>query len=527
MQKKMLDAMHSRYSAYLEVKKNQGEDGKLQRALMRTDKKGEKSDTVLSTCEIKTDWLEHIEKALPFIERAVYENRQFILRQGETVPIEKVRRVSKTSVEHLARHSQMITRAPAPGEDIIPEKILMTENVGTYAVYENRFLYMLLCYIKDFSEIKYTKINENTNLFSTETELNKTIADKSKKISFSLKYKEISADGVPEELAAKTADGLTRIKHVIAAVDTLLKTGLMIEVSTAPLLKPPIARTNVLLQNTCFAAALELYDYLVAYNGSGYVTKELYRHNGALTEDGRADYAELVAITSYLSYRHGGLYDELEERYEQQQEELRDKERKVRDARISELKKSLGDTSPAVTEYIMALEDKCADADEQIKRLYEGKNRLLEAEKKLAEAQEIRAAAKAETEKMKTELRRCEELERINAEKYRQQLDIAENSLRLKDEEIKKNFANHKSELEKLTEKFKAEYSALAQEYHLQSARIRAKQLSDGEGAGDNEGMSREDFARLETEYNAFKKYFESCWKNTKKQIRRQELWKK
>ena len=39
--------------------------------------------------------------------------------------------------------------------------------------------------------------------------------------------------------------------------------------------------------------------------------------------------------------------------------------------------------------------------------------------------------------------------------------------------------------------------------------------------------LSKEEFLNLEAEYNAFKKYFESCWKETKKQIRRKELWKK
>ena len=116
-----------------------------------------------------------------------------------------------------------------------------------------------------------------------------------------------------KETANKTENGLKRIKNIIAETDTLLKTGLMVEVSTAPVLKPPIARTNVLLQNTCFSKALELYDYLVAYNGNGYTVKELYKQSGALKAEARADYAELIAVTSYLSYRSGGLYDELEE----------------------------------------------------------------------------------------------------------------------------------------------------------------------------------------------------------------------
>lgn len=527
MQDKMLDAMHRGYSAYLQAKGNEPENEKMQRAILRTDKKGEKCDTVLSTCEINTDWVEQIEISLPYIDRAIKENRQFILRQGETVPIEKARRVSKTSVEHLARHSQMITREPAPGEDIIPEKILMTENIGTYAVYENRFLYMLLCYIKDFSEIKYAKICENANLFSSEIELDKTISDKTKKISFFLKYKEISAKSVDEKTANKTEDGLKRIKNIIAETDTLLKTGLMVEVSTAPMLKPPIARTNVLLQNTCFAKALELYDYLVAYNGNGYTIKELHKHSGALKPDARADYAELVAVTSYLAYRNGGLYDELEERYKQYCEDKLNEERKARENRIYRLKQIIGDTDKAVTEYVMELEDKCADAQLQLERLEEGKKLLAEAEKMLEEAQAIREAAKKETDDAKSELRRREESQRITAEKHKQELGYAQISLMHKDEEIKKINENHKDEIKKLNEKFNADYSLLAEKYNLQCARVRGAKLAEGGAEKPETTLSKEEFLNLEAEYNAFKKYFESCWKETKKQIRRKELWKK
>lgn len=527
MQDKTLDIMHRRYSAFLEAKGNEPENDKMQRALLRADKKGEKSDTVLSTCEIDTDWVDRIENALPYIDRAIKENRQFILRQGETVPIEKARRISKTSVEHLARHSQMITRAPAPGEDIIPEKILMTENVGTYAVYENRFLYMLLCYIKDFAEIKYAKICENANLFSSEIEIDKNFGDKNKKISFSLKYKEVSARAVSEERANKTAQGLLRIKNIIAETETFLKTGLMVEVSAAPLLKPPIARTNVLLQNTCFAKALELYDYLAAYSGNGYTVKELYKTSGALKDEARADYAELVALTSYLSYRNGGLYDELEERYREYREEKLNEERQAREKRIQELKQVIGDTDTAVTEYVMALEDKCADAREQLKRLDEGKKLLAEAEKKLEEAQAIRDAANREIDSARTELRRREERERITAEKHRQELGYAETSLMRKDEEIKKITANQKEEIQKLTEKFNADYSELAERYRLQCAIMQGEQLANGNSEIKEKSLSKEEFLKLEAEYNAFKKYFEACWKETKKQIRRKELWGK
>ena len=55
---------------------------------------------------------------------------------------EKVKNVSKDSVAHLARHSNLITRYEE-GEDIIPDRLYTVERLSDYAVYENRFLYML------------------------------------------------------------------------------------------------------------------------------------------------------------------------------------------------------------------------------------------------------------------------------------------------------------------------------------------------------------------------------------------------
>ena len=44
-------------------------------------------------CTINEDWIVEIEKGLEFVEKAVQEERQFIRVNGETVPIEKAKKV--------------------------------------------------------------------------------------------------------------------------------------------------------------------------------------------------------------------------------------------------------------------------------------------------------------------------------------------------------------------------------------------------------------------------------------------------
>ena len=91
-------------------------------------------------CRIEEDWIKNIEEGLIYVEKAIREERQFIRTQGEVVPIEKVKKVSKTSIEHLSRHSDFITRVPKnKNENLIPDKLYIVEKLTDYLVYENRF----------------------------------------------------------------------------------------------------------------------------------------------------------------------------------------------------------------------------------------------------------------------------------------------------------------------------------------------------------------------------------------------------
>ena len=90
-------------------------------------------------CTVDEEWVKTIEEGLIPIEKAIREERQFIRSNGEVVPIEKVRHVSRESVEHLAKHSDLITRFDE-GEDIIPDQLYTVERLSDFTVYENRFL---------------------------------------------------------------------------------------------------------------------------------------------------------------------------------------------------------------------------------------------------------------------------------------------------------------------------------------------------------------------------------------------------
>ena len=81
MHNKSLDIIHRAYKEYTSLIASDPASEKFYRTIVGADNDTEHCDSALCTCIVLTDWIERIERALPYIERAVKENRQFILRQ--------------------------------------------------------------------------------------------------------------------------------------------------------------------------------------------------------------------------------------------------------------------------------------------------------------------------------------------------------------------------------------------------------------------------------------------------------------
>lgn len=505
MENNWLDLQHRGYTAYLRETADADACRQWLGRILGARVSEEKIDTVFLDCRVITDWVEQIEKALPYVEKAVRESRQFILRQGQTVPIEKVKRVSRASVEHLSRHSELITTAPESGGELRPDKLHMTENVGTYAVYENRFLYMILCLIRDFAGYRYRKITELSASFSTDVTLSKEVSDSTGKIGLSLRYTE-STQGKGSSAAD---DAVARIRNILQSVDLLLATELMREVSEEPVLKPPVTRTNAMLHDPNFKAAFELYTFLASYAGPGYEQIQLYRSDEKLTDTARNDLAALVALTSYLSHRCGGLYGPLQERYLAEEARRQEENRLRRRESLAKLKQRLGSMSEEAAAYILGLEQMLAEVDSRDDRLLEQKAETERLSLQLEAAAKREAGLSAEKQSLAGTL----------AEKERCLAVLTQESAQAqtRQEEMQRRF---EAELRQQKQEFLKEYEALKEKYHLACAMGR-----DLEAAEDC--SSREAFETLEAQYKAFGRFYDRQWKQTRKKIRKDTLWKK
>ena len=124
------DLLYRAFRDYREHTEHDRDCERRRRALTRAG--GNDALEIIETeCEIENDWLEAAEEGLEYIGRAIGEERQFIRSNGEVVPIEKVKSVSRESAEHLSRHGEFITRRQ--GEDIVPDKLYTVERLNDMA----------------------------------------------------------------------------------------------------------------------------------------------------------------------------------------------------------------------------------------------------------------------------------------------------------------------------------------------------------------------------------------------------------
>ena len=126
-------------------------------------------------------------------EGAIKQERQFIHASGEVLPIEKVKHVSKESVAHLARHSNLITKEKRDG-GMIPDRLYSVEKQSDYAVYENRFLYMLLCLLRDFITVRYERISALSCRYDGALRLRKTVVTNGRTLTYSVDLREERRD---------------------------------------------------------------------------------------------------------------------------------------------------------------------------------------------------------------------------------------------------------------------------------------------------------------------------------------------
>ena len=571
------------YRALLDYRKQTVQDhacSSLRGAIAAADTEQDRVSIIRSTCTIDEDWVEAIEKGLVHVEKAIKEERQFIRSNGEIIPIEKVKHVSRDSVEHLAKHSNLITRYEE-GETITPEKLYTVERLNDYTVYENRFLYMLLCYLRDFVTIRYNDILDLTNRYEATIAFDKKIITGKQKMSYSVSMHDIKRDDPYLSANNPSRAIIDRINLILKVIISFLNLPLMQEVSKVPMLKPPITKTNVLKMNNNFKGAVALYEFIIAYDKDGYEVNTETIELAPFRDDLADELAEAGGLISFLAYEYGlGINKELRDSYAREEERRKAAQIAERAERIEVLKRRLKNSEITIEEYTATLEDQLRDLKDEAVRA-ESLADELEIERKTNERLTSEVAALSETvEKLCADIeelkhKHFEELQRLKqehedamhalivkheeevadlTEKYETRIaelkaehaaeiqnlkDAAAEAARAHAKEISDLQQSTRERIEQIKsecdaavktaedtlatrnselEESRREYTDLLEEKRIAEARIKAL------GGIEGDYTSRDRFNELEREYNAFTALYRKQWEETKKSIKKQHL---
>ena len=548
-----IDVYYRALQQYCELTSTNPDCVRLSSAFANSDAESDKITVMRAYCTVEEDWIAAIEEGLVHIEKAIKQERQFIYSNGEVIPIEKVKHVSKDSVRHLAKHSDLITRYEE-GEDVVPDKLYTVERLNDYTVYENRFLYMLLCYLRDFVTLRYNNILDETNKYVGKLTMKKNIVVSKKKISYCVDLKEETKDDkyLTEHNAAK--EMIDRIDLILKTILSFLATPLMESASKVAMLKPPITKTNILKMDNSFKGAVALYDFIISYDKPGYTIKSETKELNPFRDDLAREISEAGIMLSFLTYEYGlGIKGDLKRRFEKHEAERKTEALKKKSEELEAMQRRIKLSGASADEYMLELEKHVKALKNEnviIDSLrveienHENKENALnfeisalnktvqkiKDEKLLAEKQhivEIDSLNKVHDQNLK-ELYVRHEAE-TNQLKNKHALDIdalknyiSESEAKHKEENAQSadalNEANAKiAELEQKYEELK-EHNRLS-EAMLKGLRSERKLMTDADTYTD-----KESFDELEREYEAFTRFFKSQWRKSKKNIRKEML---
>lgn len=363
---RLIDIYFKAFNKYRSFTAENSQGVKIRRVIKQANVKDDSLTITKYECDVEDEWIRNIEEGLIFIEKAIKEERQFIRTEGEIVRIEKVKKTSKATVEHLSRNSNFITRVPKEGDPIIPDKLYIVEKLNDYAVYENRFLYLLLTYLRDFTYSRLEKIKDKITTYEASMFMNKQINLNNRNIKYELNFSDHYKNDPHLMSKYKDLPIMERLEVVYYQIETLLGTHLMIEVAKAPVLTPPIVKTNVLRMNPNFRAALNLYDYIMAYNKPGYSFREVKKVFNPFIDEMSDEIADVVELTTFIAYKYGNeIKEELQEVLLEEEAKEKIKANKEKQEELRRMQKRVREKGVGLEDYILLVEKRNQELEKE------------------------------------------------------------------------------------------------------------------------------------------------------------------
>ena len=451
---------------------------------------------------IDMDWVIAIEETLPYIQKAIDEQRRFIKQAENVIRIKKAK------------------------------KILTVEREEGFAIYENRVLLTLIHKALMFVDDKYSKMKDVPNDSYNNITMNRHLELNQQKLDFSVNYVNENHESLAEDLDVEYIESLSdfdRIRRIRQRLNECLATPLMKEIAKEPQVKPPLTQTNLLKENPNFKKAVELWNFLDTYKKQGFeLVGEEY--NGKMTDENKEDVYLAMEFQHFMMSitTNPALRKMLQEKYEEENalaKEEADRPEKVKEmvleaqteavhkeeiekltAEITELKQKIAEQKQKIEEQaniiktqegkIAALENERESHAKQVEQMnadFAEKTRIAEenfANRLSAKQKEFDDAQTAHNEyvtKLNTDnANKIAELNTNHSNEVAQLKSDYENRIDTINKENATATANLKSDYEGQLTSMKADYTSQIKNYEKQIADINAENAKNVKELNDN-----------------------------------------
>lgn len=419
-------------------------------------KDGDKGDDLLDgkTNEkvIDMDWVEAIEETLPYIQKAIDEQRRFIKQVDNVVRIELAKKVGPESVKHLSQHTSFI--AKVEDDMVTPNKILTIEREESFAIYENRMLMTLIRKALFFVDDKYSKMKDVPNDSYNKIQMNRHLELNEKKIDFNLNYVNEAHETLADDLDVLDVTALSdfdRIRRIRTGLNECLNTQLMREIAKEPEVRPPITQTNLLKKNPNFKKAMELWNFLDSYKRKGFeIVGEEY--TGKMNETVQQDVYFAMGFQHFMMSiaTNPGLRNILQQKYEEENARIAEEEARPEKTRAAVMQAKIDAVRKEEMEIrlreVRDREKKILELNNEIKNL---KVTLDQKEQQILTLKGQVSMLQDQMEELKEELK-VTKLKLLEAEKEIEALKAENQELKEKIEELNNTIDELNDKIDKL-----------------------------------------------------------------------------
>lgn len=250
---------------------------------------------------IDMEWVEMIEGKLPYIEKAIEEQRKFIEEFKEVDRIDKVKQVGKDAVQHLTQHANLIMAIEEDGS-VVPERLLNTHREDSFATYENRFLHTLIHNCIMFVEARFRALQDAPNDSSSKMTMQREIRVGHEMFGFDLEHhaEKHERDKVDRDEDLSSLTDYERIERIRMKLDDFCNTDLIKSLNGCIKVKSPINKTNCIKQDPAFKQCYDLWVFIEGYRKTGYVLEKNV-FEGQMPEDVQQDIYDVMAFQHFVA----------------------------------------------------------------------------------------------------------------------------------------------------------------------------------------------------------------------------------